>query len=796
MSRIFKAAILLLLLVSIPLGLVLFRPGLVLGSLLRSSADQLGYEIVSMQVSQLGARSMTLAQLSLSSVDLQLDFTNLIVRYSPTGLLAGRVESVQIAETTVRSNSNSDQTTDSDQMAPAEILATFDDLGIGTLSLRQLILVDAENGIEAQLSVQSPPLQIQGSAQLKALPDFVLEFVLERTGASDFDIASSARLLDESIFISSIQLKAIRNEVSLSGTSTVFLNPLREQLYQLLPTSTVISNDSLSLQSAFDIEDLFGEASISNINLVFQSPDSMLHISQESDLGASEMQLRLPIRLQGDIATRTGEMQLTLGEVYGSGNWSLADANFSADSSFTDIQLHCTSFTSCDIRSEWQSNVTQWRFGDYVGDKLGVTAALRFNYSNDEMRLASELVQIRLPSLKSESDPAMLDLATTLQLDALEFRVGDVISGGFNFNSSDLNLENYLIDLENPAYSGKLQLEDDVLTGILELDLDQRLRLGIGLQHFFLRDTGDVVLQLAALEFSEAEPLSSLLTVKGLEADLLAGQIEGYANISWSKQTDDSWRFGGPIALGLDRLSGYYTDYFFVDLSTKLFAEATTPLGMQVTNPSSASLGRIDIGLPLQNLSWQYRFDTLTSAVQLNDFTTEVLGGRLSIPAARYSLTGDRQQIDVVLADIDVATLVGLADYPQLQADGLISGYLPFVLEGNKITIDRGLIGALNPGGSIRYTPESPAPSSNPSLRLVNEALANYQYQIMNTEVYYDEEGELLLNVQLQGRNPNMNDGQAINLNVNISDNIPSLLRSLQASRVITDELERFLARP
>jgi len=66
----------------------------------------------------------------------------------------------------------------------------------------------------------------------------------------------------------------------------------------------------------------------------------------------------------------------------------------------------------------------------------------------------------------------------------------------------------------------------------------------------------------------------------------------------------------------------------------------------------------------------------------------------------------------------------------------------------------------------------------------------------MNTEVFYDEGGELLLSVQLQGLNPDMNNGQEINLNVNITDNIPSLLKSLQASRVITDELERFISQP
>jgi len=149
-----------------------------------------------------------------------------------------------------------------------------------------------------------------------------------------------------------------------------------------------------------------------------------------------------------------------------------------------------------------------------------------------------------------------------------------------------------------------------------------------------------------------------------------------------------------------------------------------------------------------------------------------------------------------VLADLRLASLVALADYPGLEADGLISGYLPFIIEGDTISIERGLVGALKPGGSIRYTPADSTPSNNQSLLLVNDALSNYQYQTMNTEVFYDEGGELLLSVQLQGRNPDMNNGQEINLNVNITDNIPSLLKSLQASRVITDELERFISQP
>jgi len=44
-----------------------------------------------------------------------------------------------------------------------------------------------------------------------------------------------------------------------------------------------------------------------------------------------------------------------------------------------------------------------------------------------------------------------------------------------------------------------------------------------------------------------------------------------------------------------------------------------------------------------------------------------------------------------------------------------------------------------------------------------------------------------VLGMQLQGSNPDMNNGQRINLNLNLSNNVVDLLESLQAGRAIED---------
>ena len=796
MSRTKKTAIVLLILISTPLIIVLLRPELVLSTLAKSTLTELGYEISSLEVNHLGINSIALEQLVLISEDQRVVLSRLHAQYSLSQLLAGTAQSISIGKIELRSLSSSDSSIDETDTTLASMLGAFDVLPVSEITLPNVELLTSDQRYIIGLGLQSPPLRIAGDAQFDALLDTVIEFDIQRTDSKKLTGETKTLIAGVLVSESEINLDIAENAIVVTAASSLFIEPLQAQLEEFIPAATAVLNERLSLQSNFEVQELFGNTAIAQLSLVLDSPSSQLQISQTSDLGNNAMQLRLPLSVQGDIAISTGEMRLALSEIYGNGSWAIEDATTQSEHSFENTQLHCTSFTNCDIQSDWQSNLISWRYAEYFGENTSVTAPLRFNYSNDEMRLAADLVKILVPSVRTSAESAISELATNLQLEEMEFRVGDLLSGGFNFSSSAFRLDNSIADISNPAYSGKLLLEKDTLTGVLEVDLDQRLRLGIGLQHFFLRDTGDVVLKLAPYEFTQAQPLSALITPKELEADVLSGQIEALANISWSKQLDDSWRFGGPITLKIDRLSGYYTDYFFVDLNTDLFAEATTPLGIQVSNPASASLSRIDVGLPLEDLSWQYRFDTLTGEAELIDFDTSLLDGKLSIPAANYNSAGDRQQVDVVLADLRLASLVALADYPGLEADGLISGYLPFIIEGDTISIERGLVGALKPGGSIRYTPADSTPSNNQSLLLVNDALSNYQYQTMNTEVFYDEGGELLLSVQLQGLNPDMNNGQEINLNVNITDNIPSLLKSLQASRVITDELERFISQP
>lgn len=797
MSRVtITASLFVVLVFCLAVAIVLFSPAIILTPIARSNMAELGFDLTELKIHRLGLNSARFDRIILADNDMALTLSDVEVNYSLANLLDGRIESLRVTELVVSLNRRTESPANLDTPPTLESLfQSFDKLPLDSMSLAKITIIsddDNDDSYELNLSLQSPPLQLSGVFRTNYLENARSEFEIRRTETNRIHSTANLTVLGNIAVQSNLIAEFSGDAVLVDGTSIFFIDELPLLLgWDLLPIATVL-NDTLTVHSTFRLNDILGAVSIPSLSLSLDNPSSILYMGQESDLASNNLQLRLPITIEGNAGGFNSDLSLTLSEIYGSGNWNQNNAQFQAESHFDETKVNCSSLSDCDIVSTWQYNLLNWKFENYFGNNLSLNAILDFNYSNNEMRLATDLVQLAIPSINTTTDEAAVDRSVQIELEDVKLRVGDIITAGFNFRSREFYPALGFTELKNPAFSGKFQFEEDTLTGILELDLDESLRIGVGLQHFFSRDTGDVVLELGAYSFSDSQPLSSLLTLAPFNADIVGGNIAALANISWSKQSDQSWLFGGPITFKLENLSGYFGESYFIDLSTNFFAEATTPLGVRIANPIEATLAHIDVGLPITNTSWKYRFDTQSRRLNISDFCTSLLDGNLSVPSFDYDPARKLNDAAVVLSDINVESIVNLAEYPGLRVDGYISGYLPLVLEDNKITIEQGLVGALNPGGNIRYTPSSSVPSSNSGLQLVNDALLNYQYQTMNTEVYYDTDGELLLKVQLQGSNPDMNNGQDINLDVNITDNIPSLLKSLQTNRIITDELERF----
>ena len=76
----------------------------------------------------------------------------------------------------------------------------------------------------------------------------------------------------------------------------------------------------------------------------------------------------------------------------------------------------------------------------------------------------------------------------------------------------------------------------------------------------------------------------------------------------------------------------------------------------------------------------------------------------------------------------------------------------------------------------------------------VSRTLENFQFEELTSEVHYSEQGDLKLQMRLTGTNPDVDPDQPVILNLGIENNIPQMLRSLQATRSIEELLEQKLS--
>ena len=441
---------------------------------------------------------------------------------------------------------------------------------------------------------------------------------------------------------------------------------------------------------------------------------------------------------------------------------------------------------------------------------LSVELPLRFAYQAGEIDLSSPLSTLRLGPWQTQSSSGEL----VFELRDLMAHLGRVSSIRGKIDSTEATFNLAGVELNSPRLSASIDADTLDATAVAELSIAGKPFAGASIAHSFARDTGSLDLRIEPAGFSLTSPLSALVNPPDLQtivgkADLVTGKLEMRIDLGWSRQQSNAWVLGGPLVAKINAVSGFAGETLFVGASTEIFAELAYSQEQEFTlftaQPTAFSVANIDSGFQFDNIRLDYLFalDPSSYNFAAKAIRADFLGGEIAIPT--FTLTGSSQNlyqeqaIDVVLSGIDLGSIVSLANYPEVVVQGSISGYLPLSLKqdenGSTVTVSEGLISALKPGGSIRYTPLGGITSGNQSIQLVNEALANYQFTTLDTTLELDEAGELSLGVVLSGSNPELNAGQAINLNVNINDNLRSLLQSLQASRKLTEELEQRLAK-
>ena len=314
------------------------------------------------------------------------------------------------------------------------------------------------------------------------------------------------------------------------------------------------------------------------------------------------------------------------------------------------------------------------------------------------------------------------------------------------------------------------------------------------LSHGLADGRGELTVDDAAIDLA-ALPLSGLFSDWPHDWNVEAGRAAADAKLRW-QATNADLEVAGTLTATLDSLAGRYADIGFVGLNSRIDAEIAP--GAQVTlQPARFEVALVDVGFPIEDISGVATPDIEDAAVAVSDLTMSLLGGTVTADPFRFDLDGDRNQLILRASGIQLPLMAGLADLEAVTISGSVSGRIPVTIRGNKVIIDGGHLENDPPGGVIRYGGGAAGNivDDGSQLGVVTRTLRNFEFDSLSSAVEYSEDGDLLLKMRLEGINPDVDPTQPVILNLNVENNVPQMLRSLQATRSIGDVLEQRLSK-
>jgi len=143
---------------------------------------------------------------------------------------------------------------------------------------------------------------------------------------------------------------------------------------------------------------------------------------------------------------------------------------------------------------------------------------------------------------------------------------------------------------------------------------------------------------------------------------------------------------------------------------------------------------------------------------------------------------------------IQLNRLLTLEEFEAIEVSGTVGAELPVTIVGDSLTITQGRLFGEPPGGVIRYRPGSePDEADTSGIGFVTLALSNFKYETLTSEIDYSADGDLKLQLQLTGKNPDLESNRPVILNLGVENNVPQMLKSLRAARSVEDILEQRL---
>jgi len=296
-----------------------------------------------------------------------------------------------------------------------------------------------------------------------------------------------------------------------------------------------------------------------------------------------------------------------------------------------------------------------------------------------------------------------------------------------------------------------------------------------------------------ALALSGKLPLSSLLKPWPFPGDATAGQIGLTLDAVWGTKS-------GPRVvtdLYLKNVDGYWKETEFKGLSL----EHRFTLWPEIVSLGSAqiSVALVDVGVPVFNILATLRLQQTAGKqprvllVELERGSLDALGSTFTLTPFTYRSDAEDNRIRIESGKLDLAQVIPLFKTEGLAVTGLVNLVLPLDVGKSGVSMSDGTIHHKGPG-TIIYRPPDPEALKGAGLpEIVIRALEDFRYDSLDVDMGFQQNGLLTLAIQLKGKSPTSGTERPIHINLNIEQNLLSLLKSLSYSENIDREIEKHI---
>lgn len=244
---------------------------------------------------------------------------------------------------------------------------------------------------------------------------------------------------------------------------------------------------------------------------------------------------------------------------------------------------------------------------------------------------------------------------------------------------------------------------------------------------------------------------------------ITAGRLMGTFRYKWRRQANSS----AEMFIRGYQLSGHKGPIGFGDGFVNLELTKLQPLSAAL----QLELAKLKLGqeTELQDMHINARLND--KALTVEQASLPAFGGILRIMPATLDITQRPLQLSLAAEGLDLSQLLEALNYPQLSGSGTLNAKLPLSLAEQSIEVRDGSLNGTRPG-ILRY--QGPIADGG---NIAFKALRNLRYHSLQGKLNYQPNGDYLLGLRLEGKNPELLSGHPLAFNLNLSGKLPELLQ-------------------